>query len=169
MLDVTRLCPEDRKEFTSDLDEIAQEGARRMLAQALEAEVADYIARNQERGKNGLARVVRNGKARPRKVSHYIFIKVPPPPNSISSGWVPMASIFIVSPNPSYCYLYDFNKTYTTCFTFSTKKYIIFCIYSDPVTLRKLFSFFLRKYSQGCQSEILKLFYKRKGFLNYEA
>ena len=69
MPDVTRLCPEDRKEFTSDLDEIAREGARRMLAQALEAEAADYIARNQERGENGRARVVRNGKAPPRKVT----------------------------------------------------------------------------------------------------
>ena len=40
MPDVTRLQPKD---FSSDLDEIAREGARRMLAQALEAEVADYI------------------------------------------------------------------------------------------------------------------------------
>ncbi len=42
MPDVTRI---QRKDFTSDLDEIAREGARRMLAQALEVEVADYIAR----------------------------------------------------------------------------------------------------------------------------
>ncbi len=40
-----------------------------MLAQALEAEVADYIARNQERDEHGCAQVVRNGKARPRKVT----------------------------------------------------------------------------------------------------
>jgi transposase-like protein len=53
----------------SGLDEIAREGARRMLAQALEAEVADYIARNQERDEQGRSRVVRNGKARPRKVT----------------------------------------------------------------------------------------------------
>lgn len=66
MPDVTRLQPKD---FSSDLDEIAREGARRMLAQALEVEVADYIARNQERGENGRAQVVRNGKARPRKVT----------------------------------------------------------------------------------------------------
>ena len=33
MPDVTRLQP---KEFATDLDEIAREGARRMLAQALE-------------------------------------------------------------------------------------------------------------------------------------
>jgi len=66
MSDVTRLQPTD---FSSDLDEIAREGARRMLAEALETEVADYIARNQERDENGRAQVVRNGKARPRKVT----------------------------------------------------------------------------------------------------
>jgi transposase-like protein len=53
----------------SGLDEIAREGARRLLAVALEAEVADYIARHQERDENGRAQVVRNGKARPRKVT----------------------------------------------------------------------------------------------------
>ncbi len=51
------------------LDEIAREGARRMLVQALEAEVGDYIARPQERDENGRAQVVRNGKARPRKLT----------------------------------------------------------------------------------------------------
>ena len=40
-----------------------------MLAEALESEVADYIARNQERDENGRAQVVRNGKAQPRKVT----------------------------------------------------------------------------------------------------
>jgi transposase-like protein len=40
-----------------------------MLAQALEAEVADYIARNQERDAQGRAKVVRNGKASARKVT----------------------------------------------------------------------------------------------------
>jgi putative transposase len=53
----------------SGLDEIAREGARRMLAQALEAEVDDYLARHQERDEHGRAQVVRNGKARPRKVT----------------------------------------------------------------------------------------------------
>ena len=66
MPNMTRL---QRKDFTSDLDEIAREGARRMLAEALEAEVADYIARNQERDEHGRAKVVRNGKACPRKVT----------------------------------------------------------------------------------------------------
>jgi putative transposase len=66
MPDVTRLQPKD---FISDLDEIAREGARRMLAEALEAEVADYIASHQERDESGRAQVVRNGKASPRKVT----------------------------------------------------------------------------------------------------
>ncbi len=54
---------------TLTLDEIAREGARRMLAVALETEAADYIARHQERDEHGRAQVVRNGKARPRKVT----------------------------------------------------------------------------------------------------
>ncbi len=41
------------------LDEIAREGARRMLAVALEAEAADYIARHQERDEHGRVPVVR--------------------------------------------------------------------------------------------------------------
>jgi putative transposase len=69
MPSVTELRTNKDKDFASDLDEIAREGARRMLAQALEAEVADYIARNQERDENGRAQVVRNGKARARKVT----------------------------------------------------------------------------------------------------
>jgi transposase-like protein len=69
MPSVTGLRTKRDKNFASDLDEIAREGARRMLAQALEVEVVDYIARNQERDEGGRAKVVRNGKARPRKVS----------------------------------------------------------------------------------------------------
>ena len=62
MPDVTRLRTEERENFALDLDEIAREGARRMLAQALEAEVADHLTRNQERHEHGRAKVVRNGK-----------------------------------------------------------------------------------------------------------
>jgi putative transposase len=69
MPDVPQLRTDDHKDLNFDLDDIAREGARRMLAQALEAEVADYIARHQERDENGRAQVVRNGKARPRKVT----------------------------------------------------------------------------------------------------
>jgi putative transposase len=60
---------EHRQEHLLDLDEIARQGARRMLAQALEAEVDAYIetARDQ-RDENGHAQVVRNGRAREREV-----------------------------------------------------------------------------------------------------
>ena len=48
---------------------IAREGARRMLMAALEAEVAEYVAAHSgERGENGLAMVVRKGRARVRTI-----------------------------------------------------------------------------------------------------
>src|SRR3954454_19328641 len=54
---------------SSVIDEIVREGARRMLAQALQAEVDDYVARNAgERDKNGRRLVVRNGTHQPREV-----------------------------------------------------------------------------------------------------
>ena len=53
-----------------DLDELAREGARRMLAAALELEVERYLAEHAGfRDENGHALVVRNGRARPRKVT----------------------------------------------------------------------------------------------------
>ncbi len=52
------------------LDELAREGARRMIAAALEAEVDDYLARHRgERDDESRALVVRNGKARERKLT----------------------------------------------------------------------------------------------------
>jgi putative transposase len=51
------------------LDEIVQEGARRMLAAALEAEVAAYIdARAHELDEQGRRLVVRNGHAQPQQL-----------------------------------------------------------------------------------------------------
>jgi transposase-like protein len=51
------------------IDEIVREGARRMLAAALEAEVAAYIAANAgELDERGRRLVVRNGRAEPRQV-----------------------------------------------------------------------------------------------------
>ena len=51
------------------IDEIVREGARRMLAAALEAEVDSYIAElAQERDEKGHRLVVRNGHHQPRKV-----------------------------------------------------------------------------------------------------
>jgi transposase-like protein len=52
-----------------DLDLLAREGARRMLVAALDAEVAEYLARNQARDEDGRALVVRNGKSRARKIT----------------------------------------------------------------------------------------------------
>lgn len=52
------------------LDELAREGARRMLVQALEVEVDEYLAHHRRaRDERGHALVVRNGKARPRQVT----------------------------------------------------------------------------------------------------
>ena len=47
------------------LDEIAREGARRMLIEALKAEADDYVERHRdERDEQGRALVVRNGRPR---------------------------------------------------------------------------------------------------------
>lgn len=52
------------------LDGLARQGALRMIATALEAEVEAYVQRHQEeRDEYGHARVVRNGRARPRPVT----------------------------------------------------------------------------------------------------
>ena len=61
---------QDGVDRRSLLDEIAREGARRMLLAALETEVAAYLeAHAAERGGGGHALVVRNGKGRTRKVT----------------------------------------------------------------------------------------------------
>jgi transposase-like protein len=57
-------------EVVRTLDELAREGARRMIEEALELEVDEYIQKlRHRRDENGHALVVRNGKARPRTVS----------------------------------------------------------------------------------------------------
>ena len=59
----------DRERLLLDLDEIARQGARRMLAEALEAEVSEYIeAARGQRDERGHALVVRNGHANGREV-----------------------------------------------------------------------------------------------------
>ena len=59
-----------REDLAAGLDEIVREGARRMLAAALEEEVAAYIAAHVcERDEQGRRLVVRNGHARPRLVT----------------------------------------------------------------------------------------------------
>jgi putative transposase len=57
-------------ELRLDLDQLVREGARRMLAAALEAEVDDYLAAHAaERDECGRRLVVRNGHARERQVT----------------------------------------------------------------------------------------------------
>jgi putative transposase len=60
---------EDRQQYILDIDEIARRGARTMLAEALEAEVQDYLeAARGQRDEHGCALVVRNGHAREREI-----------------------------------------------------------------------------------------------------
>lgn len=57
----------DRDDLSLVLDELVTEGARRMLVTALEAEVADYVARHLGQvDEQGYRLVVRNGKAQER-------------------------------------------------------------------------------------------------------
>lgn len=61
---------DERVEDASALDEICRQGARRMLATALEAEVDAYIeAHADERDADGRRLVVRNGHAKPRTIT----------------------------------------------------------------------------------------------------
>src|SRR3954467_7820776 len=71
MEDVRRLpVGEDNKGIAVTLDELAREGARRMIAAALKAEADDYVERfAEERGEDGKRLVVRNGRARERRVT----------------------------------------------------------------------------------------------------
>src|SRR4051812_2193249 len=70
MVDVRRLPVGEDDQVQVTLDELAREGARIMIATALEAEVADYIERfAEDRGEDGKRLVVRNGRARERRVT----------------------------------------------------------------------------------------------------
>jgi putative transposase len=70
MLKVLEAADGDQSEPGMELDALAREGARRMIAAAMEVEVAEYVARHRgERDGEGRALVVRNGRARPRKVT----------------------------------------------------------------------------------------------------
>jgi hypothetical protein len=60
---------ENGNEIAVSLDELARDGARRMIAAALEAEV-EYVERfADERGEGGKRLVARNGRARERRVT----------------------------------------------------------------------------------------------------
>jgi transposase-like protein len=70
MQDVCRLPVEENHEVAVTLDELAREGARRMIAAALEAEVDDYlVAFVDEVDADSRRLVVRNGRARERKLT----------------------------------------------------------------------------------------------------
>jgi putative transposase len=70
MSDVGRLPVGEEIEGRVTLDELAREGARRMIAAALEAEVEEYVGSFIEEVDGGGKRlVVRNGRARERKVT----------------------------------------------------------------------------------------------------
>jgi putative transposase len=70
MADVRRLPVGEDNELAVTLDELAREGARRMIATALEAEVGEYVERfADERGEDGKRLVVRNGRGKERRVT----------------------------------------------------------------------------------------------------
>jgi transposase-like protein len=70
MLSIVNAESDLGKDLIYNLDEIARQGAKRMLAEALQQEVSEYISgHRQERDEGGKALVVRNGKARTRKIT----------------------------------------------------------------------------------------------------
>ena len=70
MQDVRRLPVGEDSEVAVTLDDLAREGARRMIAMALEAEVEEYVASfTEEVDVDGKRLVVRNGHARERRVT----------------------------------------------------------------------------------------------------
>ena len=70
MLSIVTPNSNEVQEITVSLDEIARLGAQRMLAEALQLEVADYLSEHKElRDDNGRAVVVRNGMSIKRKVT----------------------------------------------------------------------------------------------------
>src|SRR3954462_1320707 len=71
MEDVRRLpVGESSNEIAVTLDGLAREGARRLIAAALWAEADDYVERfADDRGEDGKRLVVRNGRARERRVT----------------------------------------------------------------------------------------------------
>lgn len=70
MEDVRRLPVGERNEIAVTLDDLAREGARRMIAAALRAEADEYVAAfTDEIDEHGKRLVVRNGRARERKLT----------------------------------------------------------------------------------------------------
>jgi putative transposase len=60
----------ESQEFELSLDEIARQGAKRLLAEALQQEVTEYVHRHRElHDESGNRLVVRNGKSKPRRIT----------------------------------------------------------------------------------------------------
>ena len=69
MLRVVEKPSEENEELRTTLDELLQRGALKMLHEALEAEVEEYLQRHRDaRDARGRAQVVRNGKAPARQL-----------------------------------------------------------------------------------------------------
>jgi transposase-like protein len=70
MGDVTRIADDRGEDGRVGLDELAREGARRMIAVALEAEVEEYVCSfTDELDEQGHRLVVRNGRGKQRRVT----------------------------------------------------------------------------------------------------
>jgi transposase-like protein len=70
MGDVRRINGECAEQGAVTLDDLAREGARRMIVAALEAEVEEYVASfTEELDEDGKRLVVRNGRARERRLT----------------------------------------------------------------------------------------------------
>jgi len=70
MGDVRRIDEDRTGEVVVTLDDLAREGARRMIAAALEVEVDEYVVSlTEEVDEDGKRLVVRNGRARERRVT----------------------------------------------------------------------------------------------------
>jgi len=69
MADVTRIADDCGEDARVGLDELAREGARRMIAAALEAEVGEYVQAFVGDLDETTRRLVRNGHARERRVT----------------------------------------------------------------------------------------------------
>lgn len=71
MLEIVSNLPQDENDLLSfGLDELARLGAKRILNQALQLEVEEYVNRfKEQRGPDGKRLVVRNGAAKPRNVT----------------------------------------------------------------------------------------------------
>lgn len=70
MGDVRRIDGDRAEDDVVTLDDLAREGAQRMIAAALEAEVEEYVASfTEERGEDGKRLVVRNGRAKERRLT----------------------------------------------------------------------------------------------------